>query len=43
MGLAINVITGNEFSKRVQDSAFQVLSEGGLKAVRCVSYGGDGS
>ena len=33
MGLAINVITGNEFSKRVQDSAFQVLSEGGLKAV----------
>lgn len=33
MGLAINFITGNEFSKRVQDSAFQVLSEGGLKAV----------
>ena len=33
MGLGINIITGNEFSKRVQDSAFQVLSEGGLKAV----------
>ena len=33
MGLGINVITSNQASKLVQDSAFQVLSEGSLKAV----------
>ena len=33
MGLGINIITSNEASKWVQDSAFQVLSEGSLKAV----------
>ena len=33
MGLGINVITSNQTSKLVQDSAFQVLSEGSLKAV----------
>ena len=33
MGLGINIITSNQASKMVQDSAFQVLSEGGLKAV----------
>lgn len=33
MGLGISIITSNEASKRVQDSAFQVLSEGCLKAV----------
>ena len=33
MGLGLNIITSNEASKWVQDSAFQVLSEGGLKAV----------
>ena len=33
MGLGINIITSNTASKLVQDSAFQVLSEGSLKAV----------
>jgi hypothetical protein len=33
MGFAINAITSNTASKLVQDSAFQVLSEGSLKAV----------
>lgn len=33
MGLGLNVITSNQASKLVQDSAFQVLSEGSLKAV----------
>lgn len=33
MGLGINIITSNQASKMVQDSAFQVLSEGSLKAV----------
>ena len=33
MGLGLNIITSNEASKWVQDSAFQVLSEGSLKAV----------
>lgn len=33
MGLGINAITSNQASKLVQDSAFQVLSEGSLKAV----------
>ena len=33
MGIGLSIITSNEASKRVQDSAFQVLSEGGLKAV----------
>ena len=33
MGLGLNIITSNEASKMVQDSAFQVLSEGSLKAV----------
>lgn len=33
MGLGLNIITSNEASKWVQDSAFQVLSEGTLKAV----------
>ena len=33
MGLGINIITSNQASKLVQDSAFQVLSEGSLKAV----------
>lgn len=33
MGIGLNIITSNEASKWVQDSAFQVLSEGSLKAV----------
>lgn len=33
MGIGLNVITSNTASKLVQDSAFQVLSEGSLKAV----------
>jgi hypothetical protein len=33
MGVGLNVITSNQASKLVQDSAFQVLSEGSLKAV----------
>ena len=33
MGLGLNIVTSNTASKLVQDSAFQVLSEGGLKAV----------
>jgi len=33
MGLGLNAITSNTASKLVQDSAFQVLSEGSLKAV----------
>jgi len=33
MGLGLNIITSNQASKLVQDSAFQVLSEGSLKAV----------
>lgn len=33
MGIGLNVITSNQASKLVQDSAFQVLSEGSLKAV----------
>ena len=33
MGLGLNSITSNTASKLVQDSAFQVLSEGSLKAV----------
>ncbi|MBQ9688227.1 hypothetical protein IJV79_01175 [bacterium] len=33
MGIGLNLITSAEASKWVQDSAFQVLSEGGLKAV----------
>lgn len=33
MGIGINAITSNQASKLVQDSAFQVLSEGSLKAV----------
>ena len=33
MGFAINAVTSNTASKLVQDSAFQVLSEGSLKAV----------
>lgn len=33
MGIGLNIITSNEASKWVQDSAFQVLSEGTLKAV----------
>lgn len=32
MGIGLNIITSNEASKWVQDSAFQVLSEGTLKA-----------
>lgn len=33
MGIGLNLITSNTASKLVQDSAFQVLSEGSLKAV----------
>ena len=33
MGIGLNIITSNQASKLVQDSAFQVLSEGSLKAV----------
>ena len=33
MGVGLNIITSNQASKLVQDSAFQVLSEGSLKAV----------
>lgn len=33
MGLGLNIITSSQASKMVQDSAFQVLSEGSLKAV----------
>lgn len=33
MGIGLNLITSNTTSKLVQDSAFQVLSEGSLKAV----------
>ena len=33
MGIGLNVVTSNQASKLVQDSAFQVLSEGSLKAV----------
>jgi hypothetical protein len=33
MGVGLNIITSNQASKLVQDSAFQVLSEGTLKAV----------
>ena len=33
MGIGLNAITSNQASKLVQDSAFQVLSEGCLKAV----------
>ena len=33
MGIGLNAITSNTASKLVQDSAFQVLSEGSLKAV----------
>ena len=33
MGIGLNAITSNTSSKLVQDSAFQVLSEGSLKAV----------
>ena len=33
LGIGLNVITSNQASKLVQDSAFQVLSEGSLKAV----------
>lgn len=33
MGIGLKVITSNEASKWVPDSAFQVLSEGTLKAV----------
>lgn len=33
MGIGLNLITSNTASKLVQDSAFQVLSEGTLKAV----------
>lgn len=32
MGIGLNIVTSNEASKWVQDSAFQVLSEGTLKA-----------
>ena len=33
MGVGLNLVTSNQASKLVQDSAFQVLSEGSLKAV----------
>ena len=33
MGIGLNVVTSNQASKLVQDSAFQVLSVGSLKAV----------
>ena len=33
MGMLLNAVTSNTASKLVQDSAFQVLSEGSLKAV----------
>ena len=33
MGIWLNTVTSNQASKLVQDSAFQVLSEGSLKAV----------
>ena len=33
MSIGLNLITSNTASKLVQDSAFQVLSEGSLKAV----------
>ena len=33
MGIGLNIVTSNTASKLVQDSAFQVLSEGSLKAV----------
>ena len=33
MGIGLNIVTSNQASKLVQDSAFQVLSEGSLKAV----------